>query len=105
MYYTVETKAAAWKKADELMPTDYMIDSRRSERAGYDVYYSTREGCTAYICDLGDRLEVNLEDGSSVNVWITPNKPTASEAVQAVKNLRIESLFAPEVMQKITVTV
>ena len=67
---TVKTMAEAWSKADELFPTDYELDGQRTARAGYPVYYSTLDGCTAYICDLGDRLEVNLADGSSVNIWV-----------------------------------
>ena len=67
---TVTSKRKAWQAPDEIFPTDYMKDDQRSERAGYPVYYSTLEGCTAYICDLGDRLEVNLPDGHTVNIWI-----------------------------------
>lgn len=65
-----QTIKEAWAMADEIFPTDYIKDDQRSERAGYPVYYSTLEGCTAYICDLGDRLEVNLPDGHTVNIWI-----------------------------------
>ena len=67
----------AWEMADQIITSDYMYDGWRSERAGYPVYYSTKEGCNEYICDLGDRLEVNLDDGRSVNVWI--EKPEYSE--------------------------
>lgn len=67
---TVKTKAEAWAKADVIFATDYAKDEARSERAGYDVYFSTADGVYAWIADLGDRLEVNLENGESVNIWI-----------------------------------
>lgn len=76
---TVKTMAEAWSKADEIFPTDYELDGQRTARAGYPVYYSTLDGCTAYICDLGDRLEVNLPDGSSVNIWVK-TEPEQGEA-------------------------
>lgn len=66
----VKSKQEAWSKADIIFPTDYMKDEVRSSRAGYDVYYSTAAGVNAWISDLGDRLEVNLETGETVNIWI-----------------------------------
>ena len=61
----------AWEKADELFPTDYVKDEAKSSRAGYDIYTSTADGCNDYICDLGDRLEINYcETGKTVNIWI-----------------------------------
>lgn len=67
---TVTSKRKAWQAADAIMPTDYEKDEARTAGAGYPIYYSTADGVNAYICDLGDRLEVNLPDGSSVNIWI-----------------------------------
>lgn len=60
----------AWRKADIIFPTDYLLDSERTEKAGYNIYWSTLDGCTAWISDLGDRLELNLPDGKTVNIWI-----------------------------------
>ena len=65
-----KSKAEAWKIADSIFTTDYMKDDIRSTRAGYDIYYSTAAGVAAWISDLGDRLEVNLENGETVNIWI-----------------------------------
>lgn len=75
---TVRNKQQAWEKADVIFPTDYMKDEARSARAGYDVYYSTAAGVNAWISDLGDRLEVNLETGETINIWIE-EKPYFSE--------------------------
>ena len=66
----VKSKQEAWRKADIIFPTDYIKDDIRSTRAGCDIYYSTSAGVTAWISDLGDRLEVNLENGETVNIWI-----------------------------------
>jgi hypothetical protein len=66
----VISKEIAWAEADKIFPTDYEKDAAASERAGYPVYYSTAAGVNAWISDLGDRLEVNLPDGKSVNIWV-----------------------------------
>lgn len=108
--------AEAWKKASEIFPTDYSLDSWRSARAGYDVYHSTAAGISAWISDLGNRLEVNLPDGSTVNVWIEEEDQEAQEADQeeirkaieaqkALKQIRIEALYNPTVCQEVTVCV
>lgn len=71
MFYTVKNEAEAWAKVNQIFPTDYERDEGRSIRAGYPIYTSTAEGCYYdYICELGDRLEVNLSTGETINVWI-----------------------------------
>lgn len=68
----------AWAEANKIFPTDYEHDTSRSERAGYPIYYSTAAGVNAWISDLGNRLEVNLPDGKSVDIWIeAPVEATA----------------------------
>ena len=67
----VTSKQEAWNKVNEIFPTDYEQDLGSSDRAGYPIYRSTAEGhYYDYICDLGNRLEVNLPDGKSVDIWI-----------------------------------
>ena len=66
----VKSKQEAWRKADVIFSTDYVKDDIRSSRAGYDIYYSTAQGVDAWISDIGDRLEVNMENGETVNIWI-----------------------------------
>ena len=75
----VRSKQEAWNEADAIFPTDYIKDESRSERAGYDIYCSTAAGVNAWISDLGDRLEVNLESGKTVNIWIE-EKPKFTES-------------------------
>ncbi len=76
-HYTVSTIAAAWKIADEIFPTDYNEDVRSSERSGYKVYRSPLNYYD-YICDLGDRLEVNLANGETINIWIKAEEKPAT---------------------------
>lgn len=95
---TVKTMAEAWSKADEIFPTDYELDGQRTARAGYPVYYSTLDGCTAYICDLGDRLEVNLPDGSSVNIWVKPETETPNTGADDKRIRPLESIKATQIL-------
>lgn len=74
---TVNSRKSAWDKANVIFPTDYLRDAERSERAGYDVYYSTAHGVNAWISDLGNRLEVNLATGETVQIFI--DEPLFSE--------------------------
>jgi len=88
-HFTVRSISEAWNKANEIFPTDYERDGDRSSRAGYPVYSSTADGhWYDYICDLGDRLELNLSNGDTVNIWIKADEadtePTEAEVQQMV---------------------
>ena len=72
------SKAHAWEMVNEIFPTDYIKDDARSKRAGYDIYYSTAAGVHAWISDLEERIEVNLPNGKTVNIWIAES-PEFSE--------------------------
>lgn len=76
---TVTSIRDAWAEVQKIFPTRYEHDASRSERAGYPIYYSTAADVNAWISDLGNRLEVNLPDGKSVDIWIqSPVEATAS---------------------------
>ena len=76
---TAADMTEAWKKANAMFGGDYELDEAGSKNAGYDIYRSTAEGKYYwYICDLGDRLEVNM-DNETVNIWIEPQKYTLDE--------------------------
>jgi len=76
---TVTSIRDAWAEVQKIFPTRYEHDANRSERAGYPIYYSTASGVNAWISDLGNRLEVNLPDGKSVDIWIqSPVEATAT---------------------------
>lgn len=74
----VDNFEQAWREADKLFPTDYMKDEQSSKNAGYPIYRSTATGMENfwynYICDLGNRLELNLcgkkWESETINIWV-----------------------------------
>ena len=80
----------AWSIANEIFPTDYTKNESASERAGYDVYTSNLDGCAAWVSDLGDRLEINLDNGKTINIWIEAE--TVAEAVKTPSE-RVETII------------
>lgn len=80
---TVTSIRDAWAEVQKIFPTRYEHDASRSERAGYPIYYSTASDVNAWISDLGNRLEVNLPDGKSVNIWIqAPAEAATSDSTK-----------------------
>ena len=90
--------AEAWKMVDELFPTDYIEDTEATIRAGYTIYRSTLDGCTDWISDLGDRLEVNT-GGKSVNVWIEEETP------ESVCGYKVAPIYTPSVAVVVAVAI
>ena len=68
---TYKSEFDAWKWVHEMFPNkQWYLDHESSERAGYKTYRDIEEFYN-YVCELGDRLEVNLkEDNQTVNLWI-----------------------------------
>lgn len=62
----VRSKADAFAFANRFF--EFERDEFRTKRAGYPVYFDT-SGFYNYVCDLGDRLEVNFVDGDTLNIW------------------------------------
>ena len=90
--FHVASREEAWKKANEIFPTDYEKDEAASARAGYPIYRSTATdaGVTDWISDLGARLELNLKNGAkSLNIWITPPTPK----ITAVRRWDMEDIM------------
>lgn len=79
---TVQNINKAWQMVNEIFPTDYEKDENASNAAGYNIYRS-RLNHYDYICELGDRLEVNLANGKTVNIWIESSDDEASETATA----------------------
>ena len=82
-HYTVKSTAEAWRKAAKVLPFEVQLDARSTERVGYPIHRSAAEYYD-YICDLGCRLEVNLSNGETVNIWIKEEEATEQEAAQEV---------------------
>ena len=84
---TVTSIRDAWAEVRKIFPTDYEYSTERSERVGYPIYHSKASGVNAWISDLGNRLEVNLPDGESANIWIqAPAEATTSNSTENTKN-------------------
>ena len=67
---TVRDRSQAWDIIHTMCFGGFAYDEVRSKRAGYPIYYTKRDNCCAYVCDLNDRFELNLPNGSSVNIWL-----------------------------------
>ena len=88
----VDTLQDAWNAACKEFPTDFELDTLATKNAGYNVYRSTAEGhYYDYICELGDRLELNLSDGTTINIWI--DKYEDFEDEHNVKQSEYENLL------------
>lgn len=86
--YKTATKEEAWRIVDEIFPTDYELDPIRTSGAGYNIYSSTAsEGFSYfYICDLNDRLEVNM-GAATVNIWIETADEVRKQLAEVTKRL------------------
>lgn len=74
---------------------EYRLDTKSTKNAGYNIYRSTLDR-REYACDLGDRVEINLKDGKSMNVWIdnTPNEVEELKEKVREKELEIMKMKA-----------
>lgn len=106
----VKTLQDAWDMVNKFFPDDYEPDSDSIERAGYEIYRSVKEYYN-YICNLGDRLEINLKEGNrTINIWIVPEEtekmtsylPTKEDIKEAAAH---QYTFEPETVQLIRIFV
>jgi len=81
---TVSTKEQAWAEADKIFPTDYEKDQDASVRAGYDIYKHSSNCNYDRIADLGNRLEV-IVDNKATNIWIDEPKLKLKDFLKMVK--------------------
>lgn len=67
---TTNDYSNAWKLVQALC-FDWNIekDVQSSERAGYPIYRDTKSFYN-YVCDLGNRLEINFDDNTTLNISI-----------------------------------
>lgn len=77
---------AFYVAANILHVTDLKKDDVKSERAGYDIY-TTDSDPTSYVCDLGNRLEVNEED-RSLNIWY--DNPELEQVQSDLEKIRLD---------------
>lgn len=107
--FEAKSRQEAWDIVNNIFPADYTEDVASKERAGYPIYRSNVEYYD-YICDLGNRLEINLKNGNkTINVWIIeeteerlPELPTKEEIREAAAH---QYTFEPEQVQLVRVFV
>lgn len=107
--FEANSRQEAWDIVNAIFPADYEEDTDSKDRAGYPIYRSNVEYYD-YICDLGDRLEINLKNGNkTINVWIikkaeekSPELPTKEEIKEAASH---QYTFEPEQVQLVRVFV
>ena len=64
-----QSETTAWSIVYALLgELEVYFDEYKSKRAGYDIYSSSEHN--GYVCNLGNRIEINFPDGSTKNVWI-----------------------------------
>lgn len=93
----VFSNADAWNVAKTHIQ-DASKDADASSRAGYDVFRSEND-YYSYICDLGDRLEVNLSNGDTLNVWID-EKPMEVKKPGKARTNKEEKTMEKKMMEK-----
>lgn len=74
----------AWKEAQKHIH-NYELDREASANAGYNIY----RGDEGHIGDLDARLEVNLDDGTTLNIWIS-DEPAETAAGALEKYISVE---------------
>lgn len=88
MAIVVNSMEEAWKWARLSLPGTFTKDPVKSERAGYPVYTTSDPEESAWISDLGDRLEINSESSPSVNIWVSrPQKFTKKELTESLDQI------------------
>lgn len=70
----VKSMNEAWCAAKKIFPTDYKLDEMASKNAGYEIYYSTAEGNSEWISNLGTALELNMKSGT-IRINVIEDKP------------------------------
>ena len=88
-HFHAMNKNEAWALANRLFKTDYAVDAKASEQAGYDIYMSTLAGSNEHITDLGDRLELNL-DNETINIWINDKVMLDAETIGDINSALCE---------------
>lgn len=76
----VKTYGEAWDAVIEITKSGMTLDKDSTERAGYKVYRNEEE-YYEYVCDLGDILELNRADGTTINIWYGEKQNKVNEDV------------------------
>lgn len=91
----------AWGVVNLIFPTDYEKDEDSTKRAGYPIYRSTaEERYYCYICNLNTRLEINLDNGKTVNVWIATEAENTETKRKELSNAEIAIDFINQLINE-----
>lgn len=79
-----KNREEAWQMAGEIFGIEYEEDAGASNGAGYPIYRGvSNKQC--WISDLNCRLELNMANGETINIWIEePVKKYTAEEVKAI---------------------
>lgn len=91
---TVKTMSKAFMIAHNKIGA-FELDEEASSKAGYNIWRSVAR-YNDYICELGDRLEINYANGKSENIWIDDGSAEIAKLKDTIaeKNLEIIKLKA-----------
>lgn len=88
----VVDKREAMHIASMLLPTlRFFADKHASTNAGYPVHLTNSGG--GWVSDLGTRLEVNFNDGKTINIWITEDVNKQEKIKELKKELHKAMFF------------
>ena len=91
----------AWAVVNLIFPTNYKKDEESTKRAGYPIYSSIKaDHFYCYICDLGNRLEINLDNGKTVNVWIATEAENTETKRKELSNAEIAIDFINQLINE-----
>lgn len=93
----------AWKWVHEMFPgTQWYLDHESSERAGYKTYRDTEEFYN-YVCELSDRVEVNLKEGNrTINLWIEKEEPEIKPETYKVEFNDVELILVKGALYRLS---
>ena len=100
---TYKSEFDAWEWVHEMFPgTQWYLDHESSERAGYKTYRDTEEFYN-YVCELGDRLEVNIKEGNrTINLWIEKEEPEMKPETYKVEFSDVELILVKGALYRLS---
>jgi hypothetical protein len=102
---TFKSEFDAWKWIHEMFPgTQWYFDHESSERAGYKTYRDIEEFYN-YVCELGDRVEVNLKEGNrTINLWLEKEEPEIKPETYKIEFNDVELILVKGALYRLSTT-
>lgn len=98
----VNNVEGAWEIIHAIFPGTYKEDKEASKGAGYPIYRDTAEdGYYNYICDLGNRFEVNIAEGNrTVNICVDDEGSWAKAKAEAIKQTKVAIEYGDHMLRE-----